>query len=120
MREQLRSEIETAREELFALCGRLVAAPSVNPPGDTRAVADVVAGYLRGRGLSPELVAAVPEMPSVLASVEGGAPGPHRSAPRIRPSRPPRRARADLQAITFQALPLRWQHTSTAENRTRG
>ncbi len=77
MREQLRADIEAARDELFDLCGRLVAAPSANPPGDTRAVADVVAGYLRGRGLEPELVAAVPEMPSVLASVEGGRPGPH-------------------------------------------
>ena len=77
MREHLRGEIGAAREELFDLCARLVAAPSLNPPGDTRAVADVVAGYLRSRGLEPELVAAVPEMPSVLASVDGAGPGPH-------------------------------------------
>jgi succinyl-diaminopimelate desuccinylase len=65
------------REELVDLCTRLVAAPSQNPPGDTRAVAGVVAGYLWGRGLDPELVAAVPTMPSVVATVEGARPGPH-------------------------------------------
>src|SRR3954465_7896801 len=75
--QHLKTEIEAGREELFDLCAGLVAAPSLNPPGDTRAVADVVAGYLRGRGLEASLVAAVPEMPSVLASVDGAGPGPH-------------------------------------------
>ena len=77
MREQLLSEVAAEREELVALCARLVAAPSANPPGDTRRVADVVAGFLRDRGLASELVAAVPEMPSVLATVRGTRPGPH-------------------------------------------
>ncbi len=74
---ELRDEIGAARSELVDLCARLVAAPSANPPGDTRAVADVVAGYLRGRGVTPELVAADPSMPSVLADVRGASAGPH-------------------------------------------
>src|SRR5205085_11071079 len=36
------AEIDAAREELVELCGALVAAPSVNPPGRTAEVADLV------------------------------------------------------------------------------
>jgi succinyl-diaminopimelate desuccinylase len=67
----------TRREELVDLCAALVAAPSVNPPGDTRAVASVVAGALAARGLAPRLERAVETMPSVLAGIDSGRPGPH-------------------------------------------
>ncbi len=39
-------DIDAARDELIALCSRLVAAASVNPPGRTAEVADVVRDYL--------------------------------------------------------------------------
>ncbi len=65
------------REDLVALCAALVAAPSVNPPGDTRAVAAVVADALRELGLRPRLEHHEPTMPSVLAAVDSGRPGPH-------------------------------------------
>ncbi len=68
---------EVDRESLVALCGALVAAPSVNPPGDTRAVADVVAAALAERGLDARLEFADPHMPSVLSSIDSGRPGPH-------------------------------------------
>lgn len=74
---ELSARIDDARGELLELCARLVAAPSVNPPGDTRAVAGVVAGYLSEHGVPSELVAELPEMPSVLSTVHGGSPGPH-------------------------------------------
>lgn len=66
------------RAELVALCAGLVAAPSVNPPGDTRAPAEVLARFLAAEGITPEVAAHVPHKPNVLASVEGaGGPGPH-------------------------------------------
>lgn len=70
-------DVAAAREELVELCADLVAAPSVNPPGDTRAVADVVVAALGGRGLPSRLERVDPLMPSVLAEVDSGRPGPH-------------------------------------------
>jgi len=71
-------EAVDAREgELVALCADLVAARSVNPPGDTRAAAAVVGRFLAGNGLVSETLAARPEMPNVVASVDGAGPGPH-------------------------------------------
>jgi succinyl-diaminopimelate desuccinylase len=71
------AQARSRREDVVALCADLVAAPSVNPPGDTRQVADVVAAALRGLGLTPRLERQLPEMPSVLAEVDSGRPGPH-------------------------------------------
>jgi succinyl-diaminopimelate desuccinylase len=65
------SEIDAAREELVALCGRLVAAASVNPPGRTVEVADVVRDYLAGNGIASETVKADDEAPNVVAQVTG-------------------------------------------------
>ena len=39
-------DIDAAREELIELCGQLVAAASVNPPGRTVEVAEVVRAYV--------------------------------------------------------------------------
>jgi succinyl-diaminopimelate desuccinylase len=69
--------VDAAAGDIVALCSRLVAAPSVNPPGDTRQVAQVVQDELRAAGLASELVAADPAMPSVLAQLDSGRPGPH-------------------------------------------
>lgn len=70
------AEAESRREELVSLSAALVAAPSVNPPGDTRSVAAVVAGFLSDRGIDCRLEADVSTMPSVLATVDSGRPGP--------------------------------------------
>jgi succinyl-diaminopimelate desuccinylase len=64
-------EIDAAREELVELCGALVAAPSVNPPGRTAEVADLVRDYLAAKGMAPEVVKADEEAPNVVASVTG-------------------------------------------------
>lgn len=63
--------------EVVALCRELVAARSVNPPGDTRAAAGVVRDFLAARGLGGEVVAARPEMPNVVAACDGAGPGRH-------------------------------------------
>ena len=72
-----RRDIDAAREELIDLCGRLVAAASVNPPGRTAEVAEVVRAYLAGHGIAPETVKADEEAPNVVGRVEGGAGGRH-------------------------------------------
>lgn len=73
----VRDRAGAAKEDLVALCRDLVACPSVNPPGDTRAVADVVSGYLHERAVPAQLVARDPLMPSVVATIDGARPGRH-------------------------------------------
>lgn len=68
---------EDAREDLVRLCGDLVAAPSVNPAGDTRQVALVVEKALADRGIESRQQHCDPTMPSVLAEIDSGRPGPH-------------------------------------------
>jgi succinyl-diaminopimelate desuccinylase len=70
-------EIDAAREELVALCGALVAASSVNPPGRTADTAEVVRAYLADRGIASERIAADAEAPNVAATLEGRAAGRH-------------------------------------------
>ena len=47
-------EIDAARDELLALCARLVAAASVNPPGRTAEAAQVVRDYFAEKGIATE------------------------------------------------------------------
>jgi succinyl-diaminopimelate desuccinylase len=70
-------EIDAAREELVDLCGRLVAAASVNPPGRTAEVADVVSSYLAHHQVATEVVAADAEAPNVVGQVDANGSGPH-------------------------------------------
>lgn len=69
-------DIESRRDELIQLCARLVEAPSVNPPGKTREVADVVIAYLQGKGLSTDRIAIEDDVPNVVSSI-GSPAGPH-------------------------------------------
>jgi succinyl-diaminopimelate desuccinylase len=71
------SDIDAAHAELVELCGRLVAAPSVNPPGRTTEVAAVVRAYLSGQGLPAEIIKADDEALNVVGQVVGKAPGRH-------------------------------------------
>jgi succinyl-diaminopimelate desuccinylase len=70
-------DIDAARAELIELCGRLVAAVSVNPPGRTAEAAEVVQAYLSGHGIATEKVAADDEAPNIMGGIEGGAGGRH-------------------------------------------
>ena len=69
--------VAAQREELVGLCAALVAAPSVNPVGDTREVADVVTRALADRALESHQALCEPTMPSVVAEIDSGSPGPH-------------------------------------------
>jgi succinyl-diaminopimelate desuccinylase len=75
--ETLDREIDAAREALVDLCGRLVAAGSVNPPGRTAEVAEVVRGFLAHHQIATEIVAADDEAPNVVGRVEAPEPGRH-------------------------------------------
>lgn len=75
--DQVRSFQTAVAADVVARCADLVAAPSVNPPGDTREVADVVRRALERAGLPARLERADPTMPSVVAEIDSGRPGPH-------------------------------------------
>ena len=67
-----------AREaDLIGLCGDLVAARSVNPPGRTVEAAGCVAAFLDRHRLTYDTLAKVPEKPMIVAQCEGSAPGRH-------------------------------------------
>lgn len=70
-------EIDDAREELVDLCGHLVAAASVNPPGRTAKAADVVRSYLAHHGVATQVVASDDEAPNVVGQIDAGGSGPH-------------------------------------------
>ena len=74
---RLLETVAAQREDIVDLCADLVAAPSVNPVGDTRQVADVVTQALRVRGIPIRQEHLVPTMPSVVADIDSGRPGPH-------------------------------------------
>ena len=77
--------IEADREEIVRFLSAFVAAPSPNPPGDTRPAAAVAVDLLKAKGVPHEVKAAKPELPNVVGSVAGGAAGRH---PHVRhPSR---------------------------------
>ena len=77
MREAAERFLEEGRGSLIGLCADLVAAPSANPPGDTRGPAAVLARFLAAHGIAAEMAAARPEKPNLIASIEGSGPGPH-------------------------------------------
>jgi len=70
------SEIEAAHEELVALCGELVAAASVNPPGRTAETAQVVRDFFASKDIDNEVIKADDEAPNVIAQI-AGASGRH-------------------------------------------
>jgi acetylornithine deacetylase len=64
-------------KDLLDFAAELVATPSPNPPGDERAVADVITRRARDLGLEPpEALADRPERPNLVFRLRGGAPGP--------------------------------------------
>ena len=70
-------DIDAHREALIELCARLVAAPSVNPPGDTTRVAAIVRDYLASAGVETESLLVDATSPNVIGIVNGCGPGKH-------------------------------------------
>ena len=74
---QLIAFLDAHRRDLIDFTCKLVATPSSNPPGDERAVADVVIEKLRLFGLNhAEIAAKVQHRPNVLCRLPGSAGSP--------------------------------------------
>ena len=71
------SQAEAARSGIVELCGALVAAPSITPPGDTRAAAAAAIEWLAARKLEPHVISEREDMPNIVVEVSGARPGPH-------------------------------------------
>jgi len=66
---------QIAPGELVEILQALVRTPSVNPPGDTRECAQVMASILRKEGINVELVPATDKLVNVVATLDGRTPG---------------------------------------------
>lgn len=64
--------IEDDRDKFLS---HFIQAESPNPPGDTRKAAAHLTMFLDAENLPYRVIAPCPEMPNILASFEGGAPG---------------------------------------------
>jgi acetylornithine deacetylase/succinyl-diaminopimelate desuccinylase family protein len=71
---EIRTLIDTLRDDAVALLQRLVRFPSIT--GNEADVGAFVAGYLRDLGLPVEIVEAEPGRPNVIAIWDSGRPGP--------------------------------------------
>jgi succinyl-diaminopimelate desuccinylase len=71
------AEAAAAQDQVIDIARRLIAVPSPNPPGDTRAVAEAAASILRDAvpGVELALHAASAEVVNVVARVHGSGPG---------------------------------------------
>src|SRR5437762_9336969 len=76
-RDLLQGWIEEERPQLIEFLQGFVRAKSPNPPGDTRAAAQVITDYLSRAGLPYRVIAPQETMPNIVGSFEGGSPGRH-------------------------------------------
>jgi acetylornithine deacetylase/succinyl-diaminopimelate desuccinylase-like protein len=67
---------DALQDQTTEVLQRLVRFNTVNPPGNERAAAEYLAGYLRDAGLATELLAADDERPNLVADLEGDEDGP--------------------------------------------
>jgi len=64
-----------ATDEITSFLSGIVRIPSINPPGDERAVAEAVAARLRGAGLEVESYESEPRRANVVARLKGSGGG---------------------------------------------
>ncbi|TMI72877.1 MAG: M20 family metallopeptidase [Bacillati bacterium ANGP1] len=72
--ETVGSHIERQRAALVGLLANLVRTPSPNPPGDTRAVADLITARLRESAVDFQVLADEPRKPNIIARIGHGRP----------------------------------------------
>src|SRR2546422_10572259 len=68
------AQIERQRASLVGLLANLVRPPSPNPPGDTRAVADLITARLRESAVDFQVLADEPRKPNIIARIGQGRP----------------------------------------------
>src|SRR5258708_13378793 len=74
-RDAILAWIEEDRAELVGFLSSFVAVPSPNPPGDTRAAADFLRGFLQSKGVPVAARSAKDHLPNVVGSIEASRPG---------------------------------------------
>ncbi len=67
--EEISKDIEVMRDEIISLLVDLVRSNSVNPPGDTREVADVVIRKLAANDIEAQIIVLEEKKPNVLARI---------------------------------------------------
>ena len=73
----LRSYLHQRRDEVLEFARELIRTPSPNPPGDERAVADLVTSRLADLGVTDvERVGTAPERPNLIVRLPGSGGGP--------------------------------------------
>ncbi len=72
-REILLQFIERQRDELVEFAGELIRTPSPNPPGDERAIVQLLQEHLATFGLEGEIVAQLPERPNLILRLTRGS-----------------------------------------------
>src|SRR5690349_16465895 len=69
--------VDTRRDGLLRFTQRMSATPSPNPPGDERAMVQVIQDEMASLGLiGAEIAAKAPHRPNLLFRLAGSAPGP--------------------------------------------
>ncbi len=76
-KETLLGWIDEDCERLIEFLSSFIQARSPNPPGDTRLAVDHIRGFLDSGGHDHSVIAPHQEMPNIVATFEGGAPGRH-------------------------------------------
>ncbi|MCP4327917.1 MAG: M20 family metallopeptidase [Alphaproteobacteria bacterium] len=69
--------VDESADDLVALCHRLVAARSPNPPGDTTGPASVIGDFLSAHDMTSEIVARVDSKPNLVSTCHSGEDGNH-------------------------------------------
>jgi succinyl-diaminopimelate desuccinylase len=73
----LRARIDAIADDAVRFLQDFTRIDTYNPPGDTRAAADFIAGNLQVRNVPFKIVAPQRSMPNILATTEFAAPGRH-------------------------------------------
>lgn len=76
-RQQLLTWIEEERDGIVDFLRGFIRERGPNPPGDTRSTCEYVKRHLDAQGLAYREIAPHPEMPNIVASLEGSRPGRH-------------------------------------------
>ncbi|KAH8692384.1 putative peptidase [Talaromyces proteolyticus] len=68
---KLLAALENNTDEHISLLQELIRAPSPNPPGDTRAAADILLKFLQKKGIAANIAASIPTAPNIVSEFTG-------------------------------------------------
>jgi len=77
MRDRVKDFVASQTPQIIALCGELIEAESVNPPGDVTGPAKVLQRWFAQQDLEVELFESVAGKPNITLTIDSGRPGLH-------------------------------------------